>query len=93
MLCIFLYTRGWSLGGLSWLLMRVRDMCGLRRFHHISGFSRGILGYTLFEFLELRLTFVSFIILVWLVRSLLVLGRSSRRSLRGDSTVYWGIRL
>jgi hypothetical protein len=77
--------------------MRVRDMCGLRPFHHISGFSRGIFGYILFEFLELRLTcFIHNIGLVgapYYLSSLLVLGRSSRRSLLGDSTVYWGIRL
>jgi hypothetical protein len=36
--------------------MRVRDMCyGLRRFDHISEFSRRILGNTLFEYLKLWL--------------------------------------
>jgi hypothetical protein len=47
-----------SLGGLSWLLMRVQEMClvfELRRFDHISEFSRSIICYILFEYLELRL--------------------------------------
>jgi hypothetical protein len=72
-------------------------------------FSRGILGYILFEYLELR--WACFIHRISLVGapsylcSLLVLGRSSRHrfitvscpalstSLRGESTVYRGIRL
>jgi hypothetical protein len=57
---------------------------GLRRFDHISEFSRGILGYTLFEYLELRLAcFIHKICLVGApsyLSSLLVLGRSSRHS-------------
>jgi hypothetical protein len=32
-----------------------RYVFGFRRFDHIGEFSRGILGYTLFEYLELRL--------------------------------------
>jgi hypothetical protein len=86
-----------------------RYVFGLRRFDHISEFSRGILGYTLFEYFELRLA--CFILKIGLVAapsylsSLLVLGRSSRHRfitvprpapstrLRGDSTVYRGIRL
>jgi hypothetical protein len=86
-----------------------RYLFGLRRFDHISEFSRGILGYTLFEYLELRLAcFINKIGLVGALSylsSLLVLGRFSRHrlitvqrpapstSLRGDSTVYRGIRL
>jgi hypothetical protein len=77
----------------------------LRCFDHISDFWGGIVGYTLFEYLELRLA--CFIHKIGLVgapsyfSSLLVLGRSKRQRfitmpcsdpstiLRGDSTVYW----
>jgi hypothetical protein len=110
MLCIFLRSRGWSVGGSSWLLMRVRDMCSVFDvWIIISEFSRGILGYTLFEYLELRLAcFIHKIGLVGVLSYLsflFVLGRSTRHryitmsrpapstSLRCDSTVYWGIRL
>jgi hypothetical protein len=59
-----------------------RYMFGLRRFDHISEFSRGILGYTMFEYLELRLAcFIHKIGLVGApsyLSSLLVFGRSSR---------------
>jgi hypothetical protein len=61
-----------------------RYVFGLRRFDHISDFSIGILGYTLFEHLELRLRLTCFIHKISLVgassylSSLLVLGRSSR---------------
>jgi hypothetical protein len=82
---------------------------GLRRFDHISEFSRGILGCTLFEYLELRLAgFIHKIVIVGApdyLNSRLVFGRSPRHrflvipnpvpftSLRGDSTLYRGIRL
>jgi hypothetical protein len=72
-------------------------------------FSRGILGYILFEYLELRLaSFIHWISLVEAtsyLSSLLVLGRSSRHrfitvscpassnSQHRDSNVYRGIRL
>jgi hypothetical protein len=115
---IFLYTDVVyfpSLTGLEFRRLELafnactRYVFGLRRFDHISEFSRGILGYTLFEYLELRLAcFIHKIGLVGApsyLSSLLVLGRSSRHrfitvprpapstSLRGDSTVYRGIRL
>jgi hypothetical protein len=82
---------------------------GLRRFDHISEFSRGILCCTLFEYLELRLAgFIHKIVIVGApdyLNSRLVFGRSPRHrflvipnpvpftSLRGDSTLYRGIRL
>jgi hypothetical protein len=104
MLCIFLYSQGWSLGGSSWLLLHVR-VFGLRCFDDISEFSRGIVDYILFEYLELRLAcFIHQIGMVEVPSYLSSLGRFSRHrfitvprpapftSLRGDSTVYWGIR-
>jgi hypothetical protein len=85
-----------------------RYVFGLGRVDHIIEFSKGILGYTLFEYLELRLAcFIHRIGLVGAasyLSSLLVLGRTSRHSfitmprsapstsLRSDSTVYCGIR-
>jgi hypothetical protein len=86
-----------------------RYVFGLRRFDHISGLLRDIPGNTLFEYLELRLAcFIHKIGLVGApsyLSFLLILSRSSRNrfisvlrpapstSLRGDSTVYWCIRL
>jgi hypothetical protein len=115
---IFLYTDVVYFPSLTGLEFRRLELAfnactkyvfGLRRFDHISEFSRGILGYTLFECLELRVAcFIHKIGLVGApsyLSSLLVLGRSSRHmfitvprpdpstSLRGDSTVYRGIRL
>jgi hypothetical protein len=81
---------------------------GLRRFDDISELSIGILGNTLFEYLELRLAcFIRKIGLAGApsyLSSLLVLHSSRHRfitvqrlapstSLRGDSFVYRGIRL
>jgi hypothetical protein len=80
-----------------------RYVYGLRRFDHISEFSREILGCTLFEYLELRLaSFIHKILIVGApdyLSSRLVLGRSTRHrflvmqnpvpvtTLRGDSIV------
>jgi hypothetical protein len=106
---IFLYTDVVFFSSLTGLEVRrldldfnacMRYVFGLRRFDHISEFSRGILGYTMFKFLELAF-FIHNIGLVGApsyFSSLLVLGRSSRQrcftlprpapstSLRGDST-------
>jgi hypothetical protein len=84
-------------------------VCRLRRFDHISQFSRGILDYALFEYLKLRLAcIIHKIDLVGApsyLSSILVFGRSSRHrfiivtrpvpltGISGDLIVYRGIRL
>jgi hypothetical protein len=115
---IFLYTDViyfFSLTGLEFRRLELTfNACTmyvfrLRCFDHISEFSGGIVGYTLLEYLELRLA--CFIHKIGLVgassyfSSLLVLGRSKRQRfitmpcsdpsfiLRGDSTVYRGLQL
>jgi hypothetical protein len=103
---IFLYTDVVyfpSLTGLEFRKLELafnactRYVFGLRRFDHISEFSRGILGYTLFENLELRLA--CFIHKIGLIEapsylsSLLVPRPAPSTSLRGNSTVHRGIRL
>jgi hypothetical protein len=79
---------------------RTRYVFGLWRFDHIIEFSRGILDYTLFEYLDLRLAcFIDKIGLVGrCLISTLFLYLVDIQGIclswcHGDSTVYRGIRL